>query len=85
LQAAVERFLADPKVRELLFRPGSVLTEQHLSDTVYFKYGLYRSFLTRYRAAKPADAVPAQTIYFTNVRRSETREGLAVPLPSPAK
>jgi hypothetical protein len=55
------------------------------ADKVYFKYGLYRSFLTRYRAAKHVDAVPAQTIYFTNVRRSATREGLAAPLPSPAK
>jgi ATP-dependent exoDNAse (exonuclease V) beta subunit len=36
LQAAVKRFLADPKVRELLFRPGRVLTEQRLSDTRAF-------------------------------------------------
>ena len=35
-QAAVERFLSDPKVREVLFRPGKVLTEQHLSDTHSF-------------------------------------------------
>ena len=35
-QAAVERFLSDPKVREILFRPGKVLTEQHLSDTRSF-------------------------------------------------
>lgn len=35
-RAAVERFLGDPKVREILFRPGRVLTEQHLSDTRAF-------------------------------------------------
>jgi ATP-dependent exoDNAse (exonuclease V) beta subunit len=35
-QAAVERFLSDRKVREILFRPGKVLTEQHLSDTRSF-------------------------------------------------
>lgn len=35
-QTAVERFLADPKVREILFRPGRVLTEQHISDTHSF-------------------------------------------------
>lgn len=35
-QAAVERFLADDRVREILFRPGKVLTEQHLSDTRTF-------------------------------------------------
>ncbi len=35
-QAAVERFLSDRRVREILFRPGKVLTEQHLSDTRLF-------------------------------------------------
>jgi len=35
-RAAVNRFLSDPKVREVLFRPGTVLTEQHLSDTRVF-------------------------------------------------
>jgi ATP-dependent exoDNAse (exonuclease V) beta subunit len=35
-RAAVNRFLSDPKVREVLFRPGTVLTEQHLSDTRLF-------------------------------------------------
>ncbi|MBM4312949.1 MAG: hypothetical protein FJ122_03410 [Deltaproteobacteria bacterium] len=34
--AAVNRFLRDAKVRELLFRPGTVCTEQHLSDTRMF-------------------------------------------------
>ena len=34
--AAVERFLTDPKVRDILFRPGRVLTEQHISDTRAF-------------------------------------------------
>jgi ATP-dependent exoDNAse (exonuclease V) beta subunit len=35
-RAAVNRFLSEPKVREVLFRPGTVLTEQHLSDTRVF-------------------------------------------------
>ncbi|MBA4421854.1 MAG: hypothetical protein C0390_01990 [Syntrophus sp. (in: bacteria)] len=34
--AAVKRFFSDEKVREILFRPGKVLTEQHLSDTRMF-------------------------------------------------
>ncbi|MBI4633822.1 MAG: UvrD-helicase domain-containing protein [Deltaproteobacteria bacterium] len=34
--AAVNRFLGDEKVREILFRPGTVLTEQHISDTRAF-------------------------------------------------
>lgn len=33
---AVSRFLRAPGVREILFRPGAVLTEQHLSDTRAF-------------------------------------------------
>jgi len=35
-RAAVDRFLSDPGVREVLFRPGTTLTEQHLSDTRAF-------------------------------------------------
>ncbi len=35
-RVAVERFLADARVRELLFRPGTVRTEQHISDTRSF-------------------------------------------------
>jgi len=35
-RAAVERFLGNGKVREILFRPGRVLTEQHISDTRSF-------------------------------------------------
>ena len=35
-QAAVERFLGDPNVREIIFRPGKALTEQHISDTRSF-------------------------------------------------
>ena len=34
--AAVDRFLREEKVREIIFRPGTVLTEQHLSDTRSF-------------------------------------------------
>jgi ATP-dependent exoDNAse (exonuclease V) beta subunit len=34
--AAVNRFLRDAKVREIIFRPGTVRTEQHLSDTRSF-------------------------------------------------
>jgi len=35
-QAAIDRFVSDEKVREILFRPGTTLTEQHLSDTRFF-------------------------------------------------
>ena len=34
--AAINRFLREKKVREIIFRTGTVLTEQHLSDTHSF-------------------------------------------------
>ncbi len=49
--------------------------------TVYFKYGLYRAFVSRYLKAEGAKRAPAQTAYFANVRRAATREGLAPPPP----
>lgn len=47
------------------------------SDT-YFKFGVYRSFLSR-ATTKPA---AGQTVLYANVRAADTREGLA---PPPAK
>ncbi|MGF1768403.1 polysaccharide lyase [Enterovibrio makurazakiensis] len=44
---------------------------------VYFKYGLYRSFLSRYKNENNVDSVPAQTVYFSNVKRSLSRDGLS--------
>jgi hypothetical protein len=43
---------------------------------VYFKYGVYRSFMSRYKNAKNTDIVPGQTAYFTNVKRGKSREEL---------
>lgn len=39
---------------------------------VYFKYGVYRSFISRY-----GHPVPTQTAYFADVRKAKNREGLA--------
>ena len=44
---------------------------------VYFKYGLYRSFISRFRDATGEHAVPTQTVLFANVRRAESRALLA--------
>lgn len=38
----------------------------------YFKYGIYRSFLSRYHSK----VIPAQIVYYANVRKYTTREGL---------
>lgn len=42
----------------------------------YFKYGLYRSFISRYKSANQTDRTPTQTVYFANVRRATNRQGL---------
>ncbi|MCE0495441.1 polysaccharide lyase [Vibrio salinus] len=46
------------------------------AQRVYFKYGIYRSFMSRYKNANNSDKVPAQTVYFSNVKRSKSRKGL---------
>lgn len=46
------------------------------SPTNYFKYGIYRSYISRYRAKN----VPTQIVYYANIKKSRTREGL---LPDP--
>ncbi|MRI33106.1 hypothetical protein EOPP23_08935 [Endozoicomonas sp. OPT23] len=51
---------------------GATMTAQR----VYFKYGVYRSFMSRYKNANNANFVPAQTAYFSNVKRSDDRKGL---------
>ena len=45
--------------------------------TVYFKYGVYRSFLSRYLQAHGKSEVPAQGAYFAGVKRANSREQLA--------
>lgn len=46
---------------------------------IYFKYGLYRSFLKRYKVLAKVNEVPTQIVYYSNVRRARTREGLQLP------
>jgi hypothetical protein len=43
---------------------------------IYFKYGLYRSFLSRYKTRFSTQDVPTQVVFFANVRRSATRQGI---------
>jgi len=50
---------------------GRTMTE----DVVYFKYGVYRSFVSRYKNFY-RKSLPTQIVYFANVKRSKTREGL---------
>ena len=43
---------------------------------VYFKYGVYRSYMVNYKAENKTSEVPAQTVYFSNVKKGHTRENL---------
>ena len=43
---------------------------------VYFKYGVYRSYMVNYKAENKVSEVPAQTVYYSNVKKGHTRENL---------
>lgn len=45
----------------------------------YFKYGIYRTFMSRYRRSEGVDEVPGQVVLFANVRRARERDGLRAP------
>lgn len=49
------------------------------ASKVYFKYGVYRSFMSRYRNLNGVKDVPAQVVFYSNVRRADTREELHPP------
>jgi predicted cupin superfamily sugar epimerase len=49
------------------------LTMSH--GDVYFKYGVYRTWVKRYELQKQ-QAIPTQIVYFSNVRRASNRDGL---------
>lgn len=51
---------------------GETLT----ADAVYFRYGVYRSFISRYLKAWDKEEAPTQTALYATVRRAATREGL---------
>ena len=39
---------------------------------VYQKFGVYRSFMSRYKMAKNVDLVPGQVVYFDEVRTGKS-------------
>ena len=47
------------------------------ADRVYFKYGVYRTFLSRFKNKYDQDAVPSQVAYFSNVKRANSRSELS--------
>ncbi len=46
------------------------------AKAVYFKYGLYRSFVSRYKIQHSADTVPTQVVFFKDVARADSRAKL---------
>ena len=51
------------------------------SSKVYFKFGIYRSFMTRWRNKNNLQDVPAQVLYFDEVRIAKTKEKVVGKLP----
>lgn len=49
----------------------------------YFKFGIYRTFVSRYMADRGVDAVPTQVIYYDEVRRGKTRQEVTAGLRKP--
>lgn len=43
---------------------------------IYFKYGIYRSFMYRYKNMYSEDEVPSQVLFYANVKRTKTEEDL---------
>jgi len=46
------------------------------ADTLYFKCGIYRSFMSRYKNHYNVEKVPGQTVYYTNVKHGGTRQSI---------
>ena len=46
------------------------------AEALYFKYGIYRTFISKYLTKNNAEEVPTQIVLYANVRRSKTREEL---------
>jgi hypothetical protein len=46
------------------------------SSPIYFKYGVYRSFISRYKSVHGISDVPAQAALFRSIRKSKTMGGL---------
>jgi hypothetical protein len=43
---------------------------------VYFKYGVYRSFMSRYKKQFKTTEVSSQTVYYSNVKKAYKRKDL---------
>ena len=46
------------------------------AQAVYFKYGIYRTHVSRYLEKFGVEAVPTQVVFYANVRRAKTKESL---------
>lgn len=51
---------------------GQTMSAEH----VYFKYGVYRSFISRYKSQFGVDALPSQKVFYANVKRAKYRHEL---------
>ncbi len=49
----------------------------HRDARPYFKFGIYRNVVSRYKLANGVDRLPTQVVYFDEVRRGRTRREIA--------
>ena len=45
-----------------------------IPEDTYFKYGIYRSFISRYKKMKKTNALPTQVVYYDEIRRGNSIE-----------
>ncbi|MGY3571594.1 heparin lyase I family protein [Vibrio paucivorans] len=46
------------------------------ASKAYFKYGLYRTYVSRYKELKKKDKIPTQSVYYRYVTRGLTKESV---------
>ena len=45
-----------------------------IPEDTYFKYGIYRSFISRYKKMKKTNALPTQVVFYDEIRRGNSIE-----------
>ena len=63
-------------VRKVNYRGNTIDNRSEIQNNVYFLYGIERSGLSRYKNRYNTKVVPAQKVYFANVKRGRSRSAL---------
>ena len=67
-----------------IYRDGIKRGEYHgitlEGEGIFFKYGIYRSGISRYKEAQNKAEAPTQIVYFTGIKAGDTREEIQLPV-----